>query len=51
MMTSDYPNPSFCGDFLPVERVCHARYTSSAGLPYNKGLEELRNKNNVKVMQ
>lgn len=26
MMTSDYPNPSFCGDFLPVERVCVARY-------------------------
>lgn len=21
-MTSDYPDPSFSGDFLPVERVC-----------------------------
>ena len=21
MMTSDYPDPSFSGDFLPVERV------------------------------
>mgnify|MGYP004649662099 CR=1 FL=1 len=28
MMTSDYPDPSFSGDFLPVERVCHARYNN-----------------------
>lgn len=25
MMTSDYPDPSFSGDFLPVERVSVAR--------------------------
>ncbi|CCX55705.1 unknown [Bacteroides sp. CAG:1060] len=30
MMTSDYPDPSFSGDFLPVERVCRARYTPSS---------------------
>lgn len=27
MMTSDYPDPSFSGDFLPVERVSVARGT------------------------
>lgn len=27
MMTSDYPDSSFSGDFLPLERVCVARGT------------------------
>lgn len=34
MMTSDYPDPSFSGDFLPVERVCRARYMSTSRARY-----------------
>ncbi len=34
MMTSNYPDPSFSGDFLPVERVCHARYTIKLLIPW-----------------
>lgn len=36
MMTSDYPDPSFSGDFLPVERVCRGTVYFSRAVQFHK---------------
>lgn len=36
MMTSDYPDSSFSGDFLPVERVCRGTVYFSRAVQFHK---------------